>query len=131
VIRLLLDTQVFLWYITADPKLPESFWAATQDASNDVFLSSISVWEAVIKHGLGKLSLPALPATYLPQQRTAHGIAALPVDEGAMAHLAELPPIHRDPFDRLLIAQAMQHELTLMTVDQLFSAYPVQLLQNS
>ena len=129
--RLLLDTHVFLWYITADPKLSESFRAATQDASNDVFLSSISVWEAVIKHGLGKLSLPALPATYLPQQRTAHGIAALPVDEGAMAHLAELPPIHRDPFDRLLIAQAKQHELTLMSVDQLFSAYPVQLLQNS
>jgi PIN domain nuclease of toxin-antitoxin system len=131
VMRLLLDTHVFLWYITADPRLPESFRAATQDASNDVFLSSISVWEAVIKHGFGKLSLSALPATYLPKQRTAHGIAALPVDEGAMVHLAELPPIHRDPFDRLLIAQAKQHELTLMTVDQLFSAYPVQLLQNS
>jgi PIN domain nuclease of toxin-antitoxin system len=129
--RLLLDTHVFLWYITADLKLPESFLAATQDASNDVFLSSISVREAVIKHGLGKLSLPTLPATYLPQQRTAHGIAALPVDEGAMVHLAELPPIHRDPFDRQLIAQAMQYEITLMTVDQLFSAYPVQLLQKS
>ena len=128
--RLLLDTHVFLWYITADPKLPESFLAATQDASNDVFLSSISVWEAVIKHGLGKLSLPALPSTYLPQQRTAHGIAALPVDEGAMAHLAELPPIHREPFDRLLIAQAMQHQLTLITVDRIFSAYSVHLLEN-
>jgi PIN domain nuclease of toxin-antitoxin system len=128
--RLLLDTHVFLWYITADPKLPESFLAATQDASNDVFLSSISVWEAVIKHCLGKLSLPALPSTYLPQQRTAHGIAALPVDEGAMAHLAELPPIHREPFDRLLIAQAMQHQLTLITVDRIFSAYSVHLLEN-
>ena len=128
--RLLLDTHVFLWYITADPKLPESFRAATQDASNDVFLSSISVWEAVIKHGRGKLSLPTLPATYLPQQPTAHRIAALPVDEGAMVHLAELPPIHRDPFDRLLIAQAMQHELTLITVDRIFSAYPVHLLEN-
>lgn len=127
--RLLLDTHVFLWYITADPRLPASLRVATQDASNVVFLSSISVWEAVIKHGLGKLSLPALPATYLPQQRTAHGIAALPVDEGAMAHLAELPSIHRDPFDRLLIAQALQHELTLMTVDHVFSAYPVQLLE--
>ena len=74
--RLLLDTHVFLWYITADPKLPESFRAATQDASNDVFLSSISVWEAVIKHGLGKLSLPLPPATYLPQQRSAHSITA-------------------------------------------------------
>ena len=119
--RLLLDTHVFLWYITADPKLPESFRLATQDASNVVFLSSISIWEAVIKHGLGKLTLPALPAAYLPQQRIAHGIAAPPVDEGAMAHLAELPSIHRDPFDRLLIAQAMQHELTLMTVDRVFN----------
>lgn len=98
--RLLLDTHVFLWYITADPKLPESFREATQDATNAVFLSSISVWEAVIKHSLGKLSLPALPATYLPQQRTAHGIAALPVDEGAMAHLAELPSI---PAIRLIV----------------------------
>jgi PIN domain nuclease of toxin-antitoxin system len=129
VMRLLLDTHVFLWYITADPKLPKSFRVATQDASNVVFLSSISVWEAVIKHGLGKLTLPALPATYLPQQRTAHGISALPVDEGAMAHLADLPSIHRDPFDRLLIAQAMQHELTMMTVDHVFSGYPVQLLE--
>jgi PIN domain nuclease of toxin-antitoxin system len=128
VTRLLLDTHVFLWYITADPKLPESFRVVTQDASNVVFLSSISVWEAVIKQGLGKLTLPALPAAYLPQQRVAHGIAALPVDEGAMAHLAELPSIHRDPFDRLLIAQAMQHELTLMTVDRVFNGYPVQLL---
>lgn len=126
--RLLLDTHVFHWYITADPKLPESFRLSTQDASNVVFLSSISIWEAAIKHGLGKLTLPALPAAYLPQQRIAHGIAPLPVDEGAMTHLAELPSIHRDPFDRLLIAQAMQHELTLMTVDRVFNSYPVQLL---
>jgi PIN domain nuclease of toxin-antitoxin system len=127
--RLLLDTHVFLWYITAAPKLPESFREATQHATNAVFLSSISVWKAVIKHSLGKLSLPALPATYLPQQRTAHGIAALPVDEGAMAYLAELPSIHRDPFDRLLIAQLIQHDLTLMTIEHVFSAYPVQILE--
>ncbi len=87
--------------------------------------------EAAAGHTSFLLTLPALPATYIPQQRTAHGIAALPVDEGAMAHLAELPSIHRDPFDRLLIAQAMQHELTLMTVDRAFSAYPVQLLDVS
>ena len=129
--RLLLDTHVFLWYITADPKLPDIFRAAIQNPSNDVYLSSASVWEAVIKNSLGKLSLPAPPATYLPNQRTAHGIAALPVDEGAMAHLAELPPIHRDPFDRLLIAQALQHDLTLMTVDRALSSYAVQLIVDS
>jgi PIN domain nuclease of toxin-antitoxin system len=86
------------------------------------------VWEAVIKHNLGKLSLPSPPADYLPQQRSAHGISSLPVDEGAMPHLAALPPLHRDPFDRLLIAQAMQHGLTIVSIDTVFASYQVQLL---
>ncbi len=60
--KLLLDTHVFLWYITADPRLPESFRAAIREASNEVYLSAASVWEAVIKHNLGKLSLPGCPA---------------------------------------------------------------------
>jgi PIN domain nuclease of toxin-antitoxin system len=126
--RLLLDTHVFLWYITADPRLPATFRAAIQDPANAVYLSAASVWEAVIKHGLGKLPLPAPPADYLPGQRDAHGIASLPVDEGAMPHLAALPPLHRDPFDRLLVAQALQHGLTVATVDPEVRAYPVPLL---
>lgn len=85
---LLLDTHVFLWYITADSKLPAPFRVAIQDTANEVFLSAVSVWEAVIKHGMGKLPLPSAPADFLPQRRAAHGISALPVDEGAMSHLA-------------------------------------------
>ena len=123
--RLLLDTHVFLWYITADTRLPASFQAAIQDPANEVFLSVVTVWEAVIKYELGKLPLPSPPADYLPRQRQAHGIAPLPIDEGAMQHLAGLPPLHRDPFDRLLIAQALQHGLTVATVDPQVSAYPV------
>jgi PIN domain nuclease of toxin-antitoxin system len=126
--RLLLDTHVFLWYITADPKLPAAFRAAIQDPGNTVYLSVGSVWEAVIKHGLGKLPLPGAPADYLPRQRDSHGIASLPVNDGAMPPLAGLPPLHRDPFDRLLIAQALQHGLTLVTVDPNVAAYPVPLL---
>lgn len=126
--RLLLDTHVFLWYITADPRLPATFRAAIQDPANDVFLSVASVWEAVIKHALGKLPLPDPPAEYLPRQRIAHGIVPLPVDEGAMPHLAVLPPLHRDPFDRILVAQALQHGLMIATVDPLVAAYPVPLL---
>jgi PIN domain nuclease of toxin-antitoxin system len=126
--RLLLDTHVFLWYITADPKLPATFRAAIQDPANEVYLSVVSVWEAVIKHQLGKLPLPAPPADYLPQQRIAHGIASLPVEEGAMPALAGLPALHRDPFDRLLVAQALQHGLKIATVDPDVSAYPVPLL---
>jgi PIN domain nuclease of toxin-antitoxin system len=123
--RLLLDTHVFLWYITADTRLPAPFLAAIQDPANEVYLSAASIWESVIKHGLGKLPLPAPPADYLPQQREAHGIAALPIDEGAMTHLASLPVLHRDPFDRLLVAQALQHGLTVLTVDPSVAAYPV------
>jgi PIN domain nuclease of toxin-antitoxin system len=126
--RLLLDTHVFLWYITADPKLPATFQAASQDPANEVYLSVASVWETVIKYQLGKLPLPTPPADYLPRQRDAHGIASLPIDEGAMSHLAGLPPLHRDPFDRLLVAQALQHGLTLATVDPEVAAYSLPLL---
>jgi PIN domain nuclease of toxin-antitoxin system len=126
--RLLLDTHVFLWYVAADSNLPANFHAAIQDSANDVFLSVASVWEAVIKCGLGKISLPSPPAEYLPQQRDAHRIASLAIDEGAMTHLARLSPVHRDPFDRLLVAQALQHGLTIVTVDSQIAAYPVPLL---
>ena len=123
--KLLLDTHVFLWYITADPRLPADFLASIREPTNEVYLSVASIWEAVIKHWLGKLPLPAPPAEYLPQQRDAHGIAALPIDEGAMPHLAGLPALHRDPFDRLLIAQALQHGMAIATVDAEVAAYPV------
>lgn len=126
--RLLLDTHAFLWYISADAKLPEAHLAAIRDASNEVYLSAASVWEAVIKHGLGKLPLPSPPAEYLPQQRAAHGIAALPIDETAMVHLAALPPLHRDPFDRILVAQALLVNLTIVTIDPEILAYPVPVL---
>lgn len=123
--RLLLDTHVFLWYISNDPKLPAPFVDAIREPSNDIYLSAVSIWEAVIKHGSGKLPLPAPPAEYLSRQREAHGISAPPIDEGAMTHLAALPSLHRDPFDRVLIAQALQHGLTIATVDSDIAAYRV------
>lgn len=123
--RLLLDTHAFLRYFTADAKLPDSFRQAITDPANQVFVSVATVWEAVIKYNLGKLPLPAPPASYLPQQRDAHGLSSLSIEEDAMPHLANLPPLHRDPFDRLLIAQALQHGLTIATVDPDIAAYGV------
>ena len=123
--RTLLDTHVFLWYISADPQLPVAFREAIRDPANEVYLSAASVWEAVIKHALGKLPLPESPAEYLPRQREAHRIAALPIEEAALVHLATLPPLHRDPFDRILIAQALQHGMRLATVDDAVRSYPV------
>jgi PIN domain nuclease of toxin-antitoxin system len=126
--RLLLDTHIFLWYISADPQLPTVVRDAIREPSNEVYLSVASVWEAVIKHALGKLPLSDAPAEYLPQQRQAHRIASLPIEEAALAHLARLPSLHRDPFDRLLVAQTLQHGLTLATVDDAVRAYSIPLL---
>lgn len=123
--RLLLDTHVFLWYISAAPQLPTAFRDAIRDPASEVYLSVASVWEAVIKYALGKLPLPQPPQEYLPRQREAHQVATLPIEEAAISLLAGLPPLHRDPFDRILVAQALQHGLTLLTVDDAVRAYPV------
>jgi PIN domain nuclease of toxin-antitoxin system len=129
--KLLLDTHIFLWYISADPLLPVVFRDAIRDPANEVYLSVASVWEAVIKYALGKLPLPQAPAAFLPKQREAHRIVSLPIEESALAHLASLPPLHRDPFDRLLIAQAIQYNLLLVTVDDAVRAYPVAVLPSA
>lgn len=123
--KLLLDTHIFLWYVAADARLPTTFRDSIRDPNNQVYLSAASVWEAVIKHRLGKLPLPAPPVEYLLRQREAHQFAALPIEEETMTHLANLPDIHRDPFDRILVAQAIQYRLTLVTLDADLKAYPV------
>src|SRR3954469_9582871 len=109
--RLLLDTHIFLWFISGDARLSVKLRDAVTDPANEVFVSAVSVWEAMIKSALGKLPLPAEPHVYLPQQRADHGLASLEVDEPAVVRLADLPPLHRDPFDRLLICQAIRHDL--------------------
>jgi PIN domain nuclease of toxin-antitoxin system len=128
-VRLLLDTHVFLWFILGSDRIPPAVRAALQDAQNDVLLSAASIWETVIKHQLGKLVLPDPPATYLPSQRERHGFNSLPIDEGCMAQLATLPAHHRDPFDRIIMAQALQHQLVIVTVDEAFRSYPVPILE--
>lgn len=123
--RLLLDTHVFLWFISGDTKLSASAKAHITDPNNDVYLSVASVWEAVVKYHLGKLPLPQTPGMYLPLQRQSHHISSLGIDEATIGFLPKLPALHRDPFDRILICQALQHGLTLVTVDAAITAYPV------
>jgi PIN domain nuclease of toxin-antitoxin system len=91
-------------------------------------LSVVSVWEASIKYHLGKLPLPEPPETYLPEQRRLHLISSLLLEESDLKPLGSLPPLHRDPFDRVLICQAIANGLTLVTVDTAIQAYPVSLL---
>ena len=126
--RILLDTHVFLWYISGDTRLPIGMRESIRDSGNEVFLSVVSLWEAIIKYQLGKLPLPEPPETYLPQQRQSHMIASLSVDEASVTQLANLPPIHRDPFDRLLVCQAIQNDLVFATADEALHAYSVGIL---
>jgi PIN domain nuclease of toxin-antitoxin system len=126
--RLLLDTHVFLWYISGDARLPAPVVDAIRQAV-EVFLSPVSIWECVIKQQLGKLPLPQPAQTYLPQQRERHQIESLALTESCIRHLATLPMLHRDPFDRILICQALENGLTLVTVDEAVLAYPVTLLR--
>jgi PIN domain nuclease of toxin-antitoxin system len=123
--RLLLDTHIFLWFIAGDRRLPKSLRDAIRDESNEPLLSVVSVWEVMIKHQLGKLPLPQSPGIYLPIQRERHQIASLALDEASVARLSYLAPLHRDPFDRILISQAIQHELAIVTIDNLIRQYPV------
>ncbi|NMF56547.1 type II toxin-antitoxin system VapC family toxin [Pseudanabaena yagii] len=123
--RLLLDTHIFLWFLNGDPQLSSQFRDYIQDPNNNVYLSVVSVWEATIKYQLGKLPFPESPATYLPRQRIRHQIDSLQIDEASITQLIRLPPLHRDPFDRLLICQSIQHNLTIVTADQAIINYPI------
>src|SRR5919197_2969757 len=118
--RLLLDTHIFLWYISGDARLPEHLGDSIRNPDHDVYLSVVSLWEAIVKHQLGKLPLPQSPESYIPTQRARHQIASLSLYEASVRHLTQLPAIHRDPFDRLLICQAIEHGLTIVTVDRVF-----------
>ena len=126
--KLLLDTSVFLWYIAGSRRLPTDIAAAVRAPENEVCLSVVSLWEILSKHNLGRLPLPEPAATYIPRQRERHRIESLPLVESAITHLAKLPDRHADPFDRMLICQAIEHDLTLVSSDRAIHAYPVRVL---
>ncbi|MEH1863806.1 MAG: type II toxin-antitoxin system VapC family toxin [Nostoc sp.] len=129
--KLLLDTHIFLWFISSDRRLSNTFIEIIRNTDNDVYLSIISIWEVTVKYQLGKLPLPQSPEIYLPIQRERHLITSLPLTEDSVVQLSKLPNIHRDPFDRMLICQALQHDLTIVTVDDAIRAYPVKILNDT
>jgi len=122
--KLLLDTCTFLWSLTGDPALPPTIAAMVRDPDNQVFLSAASAWEIAIKHAAGKLRLPADPSRFVPAMRAERGFTALPIDEESALHASRLPSLHRDPFDRLLVSQAIVHGMTILTPDPIVMRYP-------
>lgn len=126
--RLLLDTCTFLWLAADDPALPADTRSQCRDPANDVFVSALSAWEIAIKHRLGRLPLPEEPRTYVTSRREWLGLDALPFDERCAVQDALLPLIHRDPFDRGLVAQAIVGDMTIVTPDEAISQYSAPVL---
>jgi PIN domain nuclease of toxin-antitoxin system len=126
-VRLLLDTCTFLWLAGGAP-LPEDAAEAIRLPANEVFLSAASVWEIVTKYERGRLVLPEPPERLIPAERRLRGVTALDFDEIAALHGRRLPWLHRDPFDRMLIAQAIAHGLAIVTPDPLISQYPIRVV---
>ena len=123
--RILLDTATFLWVVTDAADLSDDARELFVDPDNEIYLSSVSTWEIAVKHSLGRLPLPDPPVRFIPAQRKHHGIDALALDEEATLHLARLPALHKDPFDRMLVCQAVVQNLVILTSDELISQYPV------
>ena len=126
--KLLLDTVTFLWVILGSRELSEPARELVTDPANDVFLSAVSGWEIAVKHSLGRLPLPEAPEKFVPAQRELHGVRPLALEEEAALYVVRLPKLHADPFDRMLVCQAIVHGLAILTPDTLISQYPVRVL---
>ena len=127
--RLLLDTQCWLWMTGTPERFSTAARAIVERREHELYLSAASAWEIAIKHAIGKLQLPEPPVVYVPARIDATGVRQLPIDHAHALRVSTLPPHHRDPFDRLLIAQAQIEELTILTSDPMFDAYDVATLR--
>lgn len=123
--RLLLDTHAFLWWVDDDKRLSRRARAAIADGENDFFLSLTSCWELAIKVSLGKLSLDANVEQFVSVQAATNGFTLLPVQFSHAARVARLPFHHRDPFDRMLAAQALVERLAIVSGEPVFQRYGV------
>ena len=123
--RLLLDTCTFYWGILDSPLLSTDAAKAITDPGNEAMVSPVSVWELLVKHALGRLSLPKDPGRFLAEQRAAHRLLTLSLEEQAVLQLPRLPVLHKDPFYRMLVCQAIADGCILVTPDPLVRQYPI------
>jgi PIN domain nuclease of toxin-antitoxin system len=126
--KLLLDTHSFLWFINGSDNINPTARALIEDASNQLLLSIASLWEMAIKLSIGKLSLAQPFESLIPKQMQLNDIGLLNIEMDHVAIVAKLPFHHRDPFDRLLIAQAMVEHIPIVSADSAFDAYAIERL---
>jgi PIN domain nuclease of toxin-antitoxin system len=124
-VRYLLDTHAFIWWIDNDARLSARAQAVVRDPDNEILVSAGTAWEIAIKAGLGQLEIPRDLPEIMPGQISANGFAVLPISLVHALYVARLPLLHRDPFDRILVAQAAVENLTLVTADPVLSRYDI------
>jgi PIN domain nuclease of toxin-antitoxin system len=127
-VTVLLDTQVWLWMLAAPERLSKKGRSLVASTDTQLVLSAASAWEIAIKHGLGKLHLPEPPLAYVSRLLLETSVNSLSVDHRHALHVATLPPHHRDPFDRMLIAQSQLEDLPILTVDPVFRRYDIEVI---
>jgi PIN domain nuclease of toxin-antitoxin system len=126
--RALLDTHAFIWWVTNDTRLSSTARNIITHPKNILFLSAASAWEIVIKVRLGKLSLPEPPETYIPSRLIMNRFESLSIEMTHALQVINLPALHQDPFDRILIAQSQVEKMPIITIDSKIVQYPVDVI---
>lgn len=124
----LLDTVVWLWSLDAVERINKRGFEILHSGQESIYFSAATAWEVSVKAGLGKLRLPAPPRTCVFSFAEKQGLRALPITQLHAVKVYDLPPHHRDPFDRLIIAQALTENMTVLTADRDFEKYPVNIV---
>lgn len=123
--RALLDTHTFLWWVADDSRLSDSARDIIAEPNNTLVLSAASAWEIVIKVRTGKLILPEEPEYYIPSRLASNQFESLPIHLSHALQVSQLPDYHRDPFDRIIIAQSQVEQIPILTLDNLIAQYPI------
>ena len=126
--RYLLDTGVWIWSVSRVERLNAHSREILSSSKEEIYLSAATSWEVSIKMRLGKLHLPAPPAECIPTFTARQGLRLLPVHHHHAFGVHDLPPHHRDPFDRLIISQSLAEDMTILTADRVFRKYPVKIV---
>ena len=126
--KILIDTHIFLWAIAGDERLSDEHRSIYLDHASQLYLSVASVWEMLIKSGVGKLDLPAPASGFIFRQMEKNRIEMLTIRAAHLTELESLPPIHRDPFDRMMVAQARAERMPIVSADPALRRYPVRIL---
>jgi PIN domain nuclease of toxin-antitoxin system len=128
-LRILVDTQCWLWMAASPARLSPQARSLVESTEHELLFSAASAWEIAIKHALGKLSLPEPPVRYVPTRMEILRTVPLPIEHDHALRVAMLPPHHRDPFDRVLVAQAQTEDLPILTSDHIFEEYEVTVIR--